>query len=68
MDTICCNDYYTVDVIETSKVLMLHQPTFSYPLPHPLFLMPKNMCLIEKNTLRLLNKSLTYDIPCLKGK
>jgi len=47
---------------------MLHQPTFSYSLPHPLFLMLKNMCLIEKNTLCLSSKSFIDDIPCLKGK
>jgi hypothetical protein len=47
---------------------MLHQPTFSYSLPHPLFLMLKNMCLIEKNMLHLSSKSLIDDIPCLKAK
>jgi len=73
-------NYYIVDVIKTYKALILHQPIFTNSLLHPFLLTAKMKYLmgkdqlwymnisIGKNTLCLLNKRLTNDLPSLKGQ
>ena len=71
---------YVTDVINTYKALMLHRPILDGPGPHPIFLSPKTKLKLDRdliwfskvpvgrNTLGLLTKRLTEDIPEFIGK